>query len=171
MAGTVRGYPPGGGDEFIDYPLPDGYAWCDGAVVDYSNERYAKLFSVIGHSFKQSGDDFTDTTLFRLPDLRNQFIKGYSRYIGNGDVEVVGKRLTSQMPNITGQFDGCITSSGAYMSGAFYYTGVTVNGSAAYSGTGCYLGFDASRTSTVYQNDCTDVHPINKMVTYMIRIS
>ena len=168
--GHCEGYSPDG-NAFIDYPIPDGYAWCDGAILDYQNEKYTKLFSVIGHSFKKSGDDFTNTTLFRLPDLRNQFIRGFSRYIGDNNTKVVGERISSQMPNITGQFDGCVTNNGAYMSGPFYYTGTSISGSAAYSGTGCYLGFDASRTSTVYQDGCAEVRPINKIVTYMIRIS
>ena len=168
--GHCEGYSPDG-NAFIDYPIPDGYAWCDGAILDYQNEKYTKLFSVIGHSFKKSGDDFTDTTLFRLPDLRNQFIRGFSRYIGDNNTKVVGERISSQMPNITGRFDGCVTNNGAYMSGAFYYTGTSFNGSAAYGGTGCYLGFDASRTATVYQDGCAEVRPINKIVTYMIRIS
>lgn len=51
---------------------PSGSLLCDGSLVNKAD--YYDLFSVIGDKFKQTDDG--DTTQFRLPDLRGQFLRG-----------------------------------------------------------------------------------------------
>lgn len=49
--------------------LPFGWLMCDGSLV--STTQYAKLFSIIGYTYGGSG------SVFRLPDLRGEFIRGW----------------------------------------------------------------------------------------------
>ena len=53
--------------------IPEGWLKCQGqaeAIADYP-----ELFSVIGHTYSQQGDDLSGTT-FRVPDYRGQFLRG-----------------------------------------------------------------------------------------------
>lgn len=52
---------------------PKGWLICDGEAV--SQAKYADLFNVIGTNW---GADAGDPTRFRLPDLRGEFIRGWS---------------------------------------------------------------------------------------------
>src|SRR5262249_2805007 len=52
---------------------PGGYLLCDGTL--YSRSVYSALFSILGTTYGQSGDD---PSMFRVPDLRGRFILGVS---------------------------------------------------------------------------------------------
>lgn len=129
--------------------VPAGYLLCNGSAV--GRTTYPELFSAIGTAFG-SGDG---STTFNLPNLIDKFIEG-----GNsaGTVKAAG------LPNITG------TNNYSYrvgsdnlttITGAFENKGVSTGGSTGGGGTLAlnYYSFDASRSSSIYQNDCTTVQP------------
>jgi microcystin-dependent protein len=79
----IKGDPPGiraGWCGFID-KIPSNYMLCDGRTLDI--DEYPELFENIGTSFGAVG-----TTQFKIPDLRERFVVGYS---GNGDYNVIGQ--------------------------------------------------------------------------------
>ena len=55
---------------------PDGYLMCDGSQV--LKTEYGELFAVLGTAFNLSSD--TDSTKFRLPDLRGRVIVGVGSF-------------------------------------------------------------------------------------------
>lgn len=56
--------------------IPDGYLLCDGSQV--LKTEYGELFAVLGTAFNLSSD--TDSTKFRLPDLRGRVIVGVGSF-------------------------------------------------------------------------------------------
>jgi len=70
-------YPPVGSVmPFMGSTAPGGYLECDGSAV--SRSTYSRLYSVLGVKYG-NGDG---TTTFNLPDLRGQFIRGWSHGAG-----------------------------------------------------------------------------------------
>ncbi|MDO5970613.1 phage tail protein [Flavivirga aquimarina] len=61
--------------------IPENYMLCDGRALNI--DEYPELFENIGTSFGAVG-----TTQFKIPDLREKFLVGYS---GNGDYNAVGQ--------------------------------------------------------------------------------
>ncbi len=139
--------------------IPTGYLACDGSEI--SKTDYADLYKVIGNSFGTP----TDTTKFKLPDLRNRFIQGAD---GN-----LGRYVEEGLPNITGNFntydykladtEGCLTknirnpNSGADIA----------SGSGVVSPYTQFL-FDASNSNSIYGNSNT-VQPPAVCITYIIK--
>lgn len=70
--------------------LPVGFLLCDGSEV--SKTDYADLYVVVGNKFGTA----TDTTKFKLPDLRDKFIQGANDNLGTSK--------DAGLPNITGSF-------------------------------------------------------------------
>ncbi len=71
---------------------PTGYMVCDGRLLDRT--QYADLFAAIG-TFYGAGDN---STTFNIPDLRGEFIRGYSdnkssdpqRVFGSNQMDAIG---------------------------------------------------------------------------------
>jgi microcystin-dependent protein len=79
----IKGDPPGiraSWCGFID-KIPSNYMLCDGRTLNI--DEYPDLFENIGTSFGAVG-----TSQFKIPDLREKFIVGYS---GNGDYSQIGQ--------------------------------------------------------------------------------
>lgn len=131
---------------FAGSTIPDGYLLCDGQAV--SRTDYAKLFAAIGTIYG-TGDG---STTFNLPNLINRFVQGSATA---GTVKAAG------LPNITGKIkDIRIVNSSLtenqYAEGCFTHT--TAENAGAYSGTGKVqidLGFNASRSNSIYGNSTT----------------
>jgi len=135
--------------------LPIGFLLCDGSEI--SKTDYADLYIVIGNKFGTA----TDTTKFKLPDLRNRFIQG-----ANGNL---GASKDAGLPNITGTFYHD-TNAKAGLSGAF----------ASYESTGRQnlandpptnsglITFDASKSNSIYGNSDT-VQPPSVCLTFIIK--
>ena len=88
--------------------IPAGYLICDGSEVLKTD--YPELYGVIGNAF----GTVTDSTKFKLPDLRNKFIQGANS--NTGEIKEAG------LPNITGKL--------GYLKGATdgnYWQGINVN--------------------------------------------
>ena len=78
-------------------PEPPGDSlFCDGSLI--SREEYKDLFEVIGTIY--GGGD--GETTFQLPDLQNQFIRGYDI----NQARNFASNQTDSMQNITGNFGG-----------------------------------------------------------------
>lgn len=142
-----------------------GYLLCNGQAV--SRTTYANLFAAIGTSFGQ-GDG---STTFNVPDYRGCFLRG----LGGNSASDVYTKQNSGVPNITGSaIPGGVGSQPIYIgntSGSLYSTQRTnymTRGENQGPGpTG--LGFDASRSSNVYQNGLTEVRPTNFAINYFIK--
>ena len=127
--------------------LPEGWLLCNGAAV--SRETYAALFNVIGTTYG-SGNG---STTFNLPNLIDRFVQGNATA---GTVKAAG------LPNITGNasFGGSVGSLYSDLpdsaSGVFYAnlkkTGGTLSTT---SGSSYSIGFNASRSSSIYGNSTT----------------
>ena len=84
--------------------------------------------------------------------------------------QTVGEELEAGLPNITGRFgvDDMIISNGAY-SGCFYNYNSSYNYDASSTGgNGGYIGFRASRSSSIYGKSST-VQPPAFTVNYFIK--
>ncbi|MGE0671975.1 MAG: phage tail protein [Methylibium sp.] len=64
--------PPGAVQAFARSAAPAGWLLCNGGVV--SRTTYAALFAAIGTAFNTGGEA---GTVFRLPDLRGEFVRGW----------------------------------------------------------------------------------------------
>lgn len=93
-----------------------------------------------------------------LPDFRNRVAWGASDF---GYVE-------AGLPNITGKFGAINTVGGFTADGAFYDLGSAYDCDYDYIG-GRLIGFDASRSSSIYKNDITTVQPPAVKVRWLAR--
>nr|DAU92428.1 MAG TPA: tail collar domain [Caudoviricetes sp.] len=135
--------------------IPVGYLICDGSEVLKTN--YPELYGVIGNSF----GTVTDSTKFKLPDLRNKFIQGANS--NTGEIKEAG------LPNITGTFYHD-TNARAGLSGAFVSYENTgrqnlANDTPTNSGL---ITFDASKSNSIYGNSST-VQPPAVCINYIIK--
>lgn len=115
---------------------PAGFLRCDGSAV--SRTSYAALFAVIGTKYGV-GDG---STTFNIPNFVNRTFWGGL---------TSGAYLDGTLPNITGTVGNLGRTNGAIFTGAFYDAGN--NGDVDYANViGAKAGFDASRSSSKYQN-------------------
>lgn len=166
LDGVASGAAVGSIALFAGATLPEGYLLCDGATL--SREVYAELFSAIGTAWG-AGDG---ETTFNLPDLTDKTVWG-------GDSEAVGGYKEAGLPGITGELfqDGvdADTNNGLIWggNGVFYVGGQQDNNSAAYTPSSTprrpkRMGFDASRSSSVYGNSTT-VQPPAAVMQFCIK--
>ena len=152
--------------------LPIGFLLCDGSEI--SKTDYADLYAVIGNKFGTA----TDTTKFKLPDLRDKFIQG-----SNGNLGITKE---AGLPNITGEV-GYIKSirEGSYWQGINLNTGVfkssqqtvhtsptatTAAESTSNSQPPSTIVFKASDSNSIYGNSDT-VQPPAVCLHYIIKAS
>lgn len=130
--------------------LPENHIWLEGAEV--SRTTYANLFAVYGTTYGIGNG----STTFNLPDARNRAIWGANTF----------GYLSAGLPNITGEAD--VNRAGKWgVSGAFYsgaYAGV--DASPTYADYSENLGFDASRSSSIYGASTTVQPPAIKVRVY-----
>lgn len=150
--------------------IPAGYLICDGSEVLKTD--YPELYGVIGNAF----GTVTDSTKFKLPDLRNKFIQGANS--NTGEIKEAG------LPNITGEL--------GYLKGATegnYWQGINVNTGAFKSSqqnvkasphavsfqpdsaavnNPCMAIFRASDSNDIYGNSST-VQPPAVCINYIIK--
>lgn len=139
---------------FSGSTIPVGFLLCDGSEV--SKTDYADLYAVVGDTYGTA----TDTTKFKLPDLRDRFVQG-----ANGNL---GTSKTAGLPNITGKFYHD-TNAKAGLSGAFTYEGTgrqnLMNDTPTNSGL---ITFDASKSNPIYNNSDT-VQPPSVCLNFVIK--
>lgn len=133
--------------------IPSGFLLCDGSEVKI--DEYEDLYEVIGATYGQ-----TDSTTFCLPDLKDKTVWG------KGTETTLGQTLEAGLPNITGGFNKT-KWDGA--NGAFYFVGSGgTNSNAASGGSGSYVGFDASRSNSIYGKSST-VQPPAVVTNFIIK--
>ena len=128
-------------------PLPNTLL-CNGGA--YSRTTYSRLFSKIGTTWGK-GDG---NTTFNVPNFTNRIPQG------SGSRGAVGAYLAERLPNITGSF---ATDGGSSARDCFYLIGTSV----PYSGgdsDGEMVGFDASRSSSTYQDNA----PVQQAATVVV---
>ena len=157
---------------FSGSTIPVGFLLCDGSEVSKTN--YADLYVVIGNKFGTA----TDTTKFKLPDLRDKFIQG-----ANGNL---GASKDAGLPNVTGQVgylkaidDGNYNESISLRDGCFKNSKNMTTTPPAQSvrnstqdttnRTGTIV-FDASKSNSIYGNSDT-VQPPAVCLHYIIKAS
>jgi len=129
---------------------------CDGYVLKIAD--YEPLYSVIGTQFND-GTEAEDE--FRIPDynISKRFLQPGSN---------VGVKIEAGLPNITGSF-GIGDSSGTTTSGVFYTIASTRwNEGGGKAGSNPNVGFNASRSSSIYGKSST-VQPPSQLVHICIR--
>lgn len=139
--------------------IPAGYLICDGSEVLKTD--YPELYGVISNAF----GTVTDSTKFKLPDLRNKFIQGANS--NTGEIKEAG------LPNITGSFvPGSVPGSHAkYASGAFYGIDEVSNKVGVLytpDTRGFGYAFNASKSDSIYGNSST-VQPPAVCINYIIK--
>ena len=124
--------------------LLDNEVWLEGATVNIVD--YPKLFKVYGTKYGGDG-----TTTFKLPDMRGRTLWG-SPDGSNGYIE-------AKLPNIKGscgKFDVYEAGGeGCFSIGSQAYG----NTREQWGGTVAAIGFDASRSNSIYSDDATTVQP------------
>lgn len=136
---------------------PVGFLVCDGSEV--SKSTYADLFEVIGDTYGTA----TDTSKFKLPDLRDRFVQG-----ANGNL---GEIKDAGLPNITGSFT---SYDYVYGNAKDSFTRAISNkdsGSNIVNPTDApyvMYNFDASKSNSIYGNSDT-VQPPSVCLTYIIK--
>lgn len=139
----------------VNYTPEDCLA-CDGYVVKIID--YKPLYLVIGKTFN-TGEEADDE--FRIPDynITNRFLQPSNK---------VAIKINAGLPNITGTF-GIGDTSGTYTSGAFYtISGTRWNEGGGSKGSNPDVGFNASRSSSIYGQSPT-VQPPSQTVKLCIK--
>lgn len=150
---------------FAGNTIPNGWLLCDGSAV--SRTTYANLFACIGTTYG-SGDG---STTFNLPNLTDKFIEGSS---------TVGAEKQAGLPNIKGAISigqagvttwDCLTSK---TTGCFVAdepkTSVKLKYTEAASRNASDAAiFDASLSSTIYNDSVDTVQPPALTMRYIIK--
>lgn len=150
---------------YSDFNVPDGWLVANGSY--YRKLDYPTLYSVIGDTYNYAGTDYErtdfDTVLyFALPDYRDKYVRGWDSTSG----ETLGYIQEDGLPNISGYPTGLWYTGGKNesMTGAMYMTSDDTfkDVSDDIVGTnGKQLRFDASRCSSIYNDDVTKINARN----------
>ena len=144
--------------------VPNGGAWCDGA--EYTQAAFPDIYQMLVDG-KISSTDYTSfadsistngscglfaldtaTTSFKVPLLKDVYIKAGQTPSTFG---------AESLPNITGELGG-LEGSAFYTSGAFSIKDTTQRSGGAAGDKDCRASFDASLSSSTYQ-DSAKVNP------------
>lgn len=97
--------PPSAVQAFARGTAPAGWLACDGSTV--SRATYAALFAAIGTTFNTGGEA---GTVFRLPDLRGEFVRGWDAGRGVDAARVLGTAQGHALGAHTHGIDAAIAS-------------------------------------------------------------
>lgn len=142
---------------YLGTTIPDGYLLCNGASL--LRTEYPELFEVLG---TKCGS--VDSAHFTLPDTHHRFLEGTTT------LSEVGSYIAAGLPNIFGEWANTHAANpNAGVVGASYFRDAqnpmrmsTLNETAS-----AHMGFNASRVSSLYQNDLTEVR-VNALCGYML---
>lgn len=150
--------PPGAVMSFAMSAAPVGWLPCDGAAINRTT--YSALFTVV-RTIHGVGDG---SNTFNVPDLRGEFIRGWSagRDVGGQSTRTFGSTEGDAIRNITGNLASTVEWVGG--SGAFRSTNARPGLGAG--GYGLYdKDFDASRVVPTAE----DNRPRNVALLYCIK--
>lgn len=120
-------------------PTPPA-GWLEANGASLVRVAYPALFSAIGATYGAA-----DINHFTLPDYRGVVLRGWDHGRGLDPGRVFGSYQADALQNITGQFPGDDSYSGA-VSGAFLDNGA-LGGGLQQAGVGNAITFDASRVA------------------------
>ena len=138
---------------YLGTTIPDGYLLCNGASL--SRTEYPELFEVLGTKCGA-----VDSAHFTLPDTHHRFLEGTT------SVSEVGQYIAAGLPNIKGRItytaanDPRATSYEANSALYYAYPEQAVKTQYDYSTENkipADPAIDASRSSSLYQDDLTEV--------------
>lgn len=159
------GPPVGSMQMFAGSAAPFGYLLCQGQTV--SKASYPALYGVIGYTYGGSGDNF------KLPDFRGVFPRGFDAGRGVDANRKLGTQQASAAPNIKGTIKKAYYGYGEWgLTGAFgnaVREGWATRGGGGGDPSNISFDFDASRSSSVYNNSVKEVRPVNIAVNFIIK--
>lgn len=134
---------------YLGTTIPDGYLLCNGASL--SRTEYPELFEVLGTKCGA-----VDSAHFTLPDTHHRFLEGTT------SVSEVGQYIAAGLPNIPGSVAFRPVADFGGGDGAFLFEDGSVQTAhcalnESLRGNYKSLSFDASRTSSLYQNGLTEI--------------
>ncbi len=135
---------------------PDGYLICNGAAI--SRTTYARLFNVIGTTWG-AGDG---NTTFNVPNFNN-------KSVWQDTTNTVGTSIAGALPNITGLVGRFNELGGSNASGCFERIPYGSGGGYHALTASNDIDFNASRSSSIYQDGQTQVVPAANIVLFCIR--
>lgn len=123
----------------------------------------AKTMSAFGQVgkfvFNYSGNDIVSVRLPRVVNVQGLF-----------DLQNLGVTVAAGLPNITGFTSDVYHTANVTATGAFYKTGTNMSGSQTGTSDNAALGFNASRSNSIYGNSDT-VQPEQIQYPYFIQIA
>lgn len=170
----------------LDGEIPDGFWRLDGSIwpnaaasipqfvqkLNYTNNRLTEKLIVTKSEWDNINNTYGSCGKFcwvggglRFPKISN-FIQGLT------SLTDLGKLTPAGLPDITGTFN-CYEMGGStgnvQGTGAFYHAGRANRGTTNAQGTAPIVGFDASRSSSIYGNSST-VQPESIKYPYIISV-
>lgn len=144
---------------YLGTTIPDGYLLCNGASL--SRTEYQELFEVLGTKCGA-----VDSAHFNLPDTHHRFLEGTT------SVSEVGQYIAAGLPNITGRLSYIASNDvQAKGYGALYYPiENSTKSEASFNNPVNYpveIAIDASRSSSLYVNDLSEVR-VNALFSMML---
>lgn len=142
---AAGGMPPGCIMSFGMATPPDGWLVCDGS--EYSTSSYSDLYTAIGETWGSltDGSGGAGTSHFRVPDLRGEFLRGWSNGTGNdpdsisrtgGDVVGSSQDYEIQSHRHDGRFVGFYYSTGTLYRAFYNAAGLVDDASPLIGNTG-----------------------------------
>lgn len=168
---TVYCVPVGTIISYTSTIAPTGFLICDGSEV--SKNTYSDLYKVVGDKFGTA----TDTTKFKLPDLRDKFVQGANDNVGTsknaGLPNISGKVGYLKSANEGNYYQGINTSNGCFNQSTNVITSppaatTQFNGGTDSEGATGLIRFNASDSNSIYGNSST-VQPPSVCLTYIIK--
>lgn len=138
---------------YLGTTIPDGYLLCNGASL--SRTEYQELFDVLGTKCGA-----VDSAHFNLPDTHHRFLEGTT------SISEVGQYIAAGLPNIFGTIFGTIQGAQSTRSveangGSFsefgYVGSYSLSHSTDLQQKKFGIGFNASKSSSLYQDGLTEV--------------
>lgn len=124
--------------------LLDNELWLEGGLIDTSDDNYSQIVDIYGTTYNNGTEP---EGFIRLPDFRGRTIWGASNF----------GYLNATLPNIKGNIAATPYQVTGTCTGALFDNGARAESDAnAFVGTHqSGFGFDASRSSSIYQNNAT----------------
>ena len=150
-AAILAAIPPGTVIYYLGDDIPNGFLLTNGASALKTD--FPLLYAAIGDKFGNVDDQH-----FNLPNTHHRFLEGTT------NIEEVGTYVSAGLPNI----NGSLFTFGSSSSGCFTTTSEQIAEQVSGAGYGAYeKTFDASRTSSLYQNGLTEIR-VNALCGYML---
>ena len=146
-AAALAAVPIGACIFYLGTEIPDGFLLMNGASV--AKADFDGLYDVIGDKFGN-----VDSDHFNLPDTHHRFLEGTT------NIAEVGSYISAGLPNIFGEWANThAANQEAFVFGASYFRDAQNPNrmSTLIEPASAHMGFNASRISSIYQDNLTEV--------------